>query len=70
MDDLFSGRTMICLHCGWTMKSSPNFQSQWTTIEADGKLMDICPFCWGIPSKMIPQQVKDLRKKTYKPKVV
>lgn len=68
MNNLFEGRVLHCKNCGWEFSSQPKLESMWTTIQVDNQLIDICPFCWGIPSHAIPQQVKDLRKTTYHPK--
>lgn len=56
---LFAGREMTCEHCGWKFKSNLNFESMWTTVEVDGKLIDFCPHCWGIPRYLWPQEVKE-----------
>lgn len=58
MKHLFAGRLMKCEKCGFTFKSSMDFESMWTTVEIDGKLIDFCPFCWGIPRKLWPDEVK------------
>lgn len=58
MKNLFDGRVMKCSKCGWEFKSRPNLESMWTTIEADNILIDICPFCWGVPKHAIPKEVK------------
>lgn len=61
--NLFTGRMMKCVKCGWKFQSQPNLESMWTTVEIDGHLSDYCPFCWGIPKHLIPEEVKAARKK-------
>lgn len=58
MKDLFSGRVMKCETCGFIFTSRENIESMFTTLEIDGKLLDYCPFCWGVPIKNIPVEVK------------
>lgn len=56
--NLFSGRQMTCNKCGWSFKSNLNFESMWTTVQVDDKLIDFCPHCWGIPRHLWPEEVK------------
>ena len=58
MANLFAGRMMKCEKCGFQFKSSMEFESMWTTVQVDDKLIDYCPFCWGIPRRLWPEQVK------------
>jgi len=58
MNNLFDGREMVCLKCGWKFKSRPGLESMWTTVSVDNRLFDICPFCWGVPKHLIPKEVK------------
>jgi hypothetical protein len=44
---LFQGELMTCANCGKTLKSDPHVESQWTAVEMDGKVIYICPICFG-----------------------
>lgn len=56
---MFSGRLLKCKNCGFTFKSSMNFESMWTTVIVDGVLIDFCPKCFGVPRRHWPIQVVD-----------
>lgn len=53
---LFNGRRMVCKNCGFTMTSSKEFESMWTTVQVDDKLIDFCPKCWGVPRRHWPPE--------------
>lgn len=55
---MFTGRLLKCAKCGFTFKSSSSINSMWTTVEIDGKLIDFCPNCWGVPRQHWPSAVK------------
>jgi len=38
-----------CKKCGRIQKMYPDFESQWTHVQADGIEFYVCPRCWGIP---------------------
>jgi len=61
MKELFEGREMTCQKCGWKFTSRKGLESMWTTVQIDDKLLDYCPFCWGIPKHLIPKEVKAAR---------
>jgi hypothetical protein len=58
MRNLFDGRVMKCVKCGFEFKSRPDLNSMWTTVQVNDRLFDYCPFCWGIPKHEIPKEVK------------
>ncbi len=39
----FMGELMTCIMCGATQRSSPNVESQWRGLQADGVLYYACP---------------------------
>lgn len=63
---MFDGRLMTCFKCGFQFQSRPKLESMFTTIETDGKLIDVCPKCWGIPNHLVPPEVKEAREKWLK----
>jgi len=56
-NNLFEGRTLHCEKCGFEFVSRNNLESMWTTVQVDDKLIDYCPFCWGVPRQRIPKEV-------------
>lgn len=56
---LFSGRLMTCSKCGFKFQSSMEFESMWTTVQVDDKLIDFCPKCWGIPRHLWPKELQE-----------
>jgi hypothetical protein len=64
-DPLFDGREMTCVKCGWKFASRKDLESMWTTVQVNDKLMDFCPFCWGVPKHLIPKEVKAARRDTF-----
>lgn len=56
---MFTGRLMKCSKCGFIFKSDIKLDSMFTTVQIDDKLIDFCPFCWGIQRHLWPNRVKE-----------